>query len=56
MNALLQARYLNYLPDAARLLALGDFSFYRIEPLILRFIGGFGAIHWIPAASFFARR
>jgi putative heme iron utilization protein len=52
MNALLQARYLNYLPDAARLLALGDFSFYRIEPLILRFIGGFGAIHWIPAASF----
>jgi hypothetical protein len=28
----IQTRYLNYFPDAGRLLALGDFSFYRIEP------------------------
>jgi putative heme iron utilization protein len=48
----IQTRYLNYFPDAGRLLALGDFSFYRIEPFILRFIGGFGAINWIPAASY----
>jgi hypothetical protein len=48
----LQARYLRYFPDAERLVALGDFAFYRIEPLTLRFIGGFGAIHWISAASY----
>jgi putative heme iron utilization protein len=48
----LHARYLNYVPDAGRLIALGDFSFYRIEPLQLRFIGGFGAIHWIAAESY----
>ena len=44
-------RYLAYHPDAERLLALGDFSFYAIAPLTLRYIGGFGEIHWIPAAE-----
>ena len=48
----IQTRYLNYFPDAGRLLALGDFSFYRIEPFIVRFIGGFGAIGWVAAASY----
>jgi putative heme iron utilization protein len=50
--ATLQARYLNLIPDAARLVALGDFSFYRIEPVVLRFIGGFGAIEWISAHDY----
>lgn len=48
----LRARYVRYVPDAERLLALGDFSFYRIEPRQVRFIGGFGAIHWIAAESY----
>jgi len=48
----LHARYVDYFPDAERLIALGDFSFFRIAPVMLRFIGGFGAIHWIPAASY----
>jgi hypothetical protein len=48
----LRARYLNYFPDAARLIALGDFAFYRIVPLRLRYIGGFGAIHWISAEDY----
>jgi putative heme iron utilization protein len=48
----LHSRYLNYFPDAERLFALGDFAFYRIEPVTLRFIGGFGAIHWILAESY----
>jgi putative heme iron utilization protein len=48
----LRARYVRYVPDAERLLALGDFSFYRIEPRQLRFIGGFGAIHWIAAENY----
>jgi len=47
--AALRSRYLNYFPDAGRLLALGDFSFYAIEPRLLRYIGGFGDIQWISA-------
>src|SRR6185503_2341325 len=46
------ARYLNYVPGADRLLALGDFAFWTITPRALRFIGGFGDIHWISAADF----
>ena len=48
----LQARYLRYFPGAAQLLALGDFSFFHIEPTTLRYIGGFGAIHWVAAKSY----
>lgn len=47
----LQARYLSYYPDAARLVALGDFALYRLEPRELRWIGGFGDIRWIPAEA-----
>ncbi len=45
-HAALQARYLKYFPAAERLLALGDFSFLHVEPTMLRYVGGFGAIHW----------
>lgn len=48
----LRTRYLGFFPAAQRLLDLGDFEFYRIEPVQLRYIGGFGAIHWISAASY----
>lgn len=50
--AAVKARYLGYFPDAQRLVALGDFAFHRIDPLAVRFIGGFGAIHWIAAANY----
>lgn len=50
--AALRARYLRYFPDSARLLELGDFDFYRLEPLQIRFISGFADIHWISAAAF----
>jgi len=46
------ARYLRYFPDADRLIELGDFAFYRIEPRQLRFIQGFGAMGWISAESY----
>jgi heme oxygenase (biliverdin-IX-beta and delta-forming) len=46
------ARYLNYVPGADKLLALGDFSFWTITPRALRFIGGFGDIRWISAESY----
>ena len=48
----MQTRYLRFFPAAERLLALGDFAFFHIEPVALRYIGGFGAIHWITAASY----
>jgi hypothetical protein len=48
----LRARFLRYQPQAQQLLDLGDFSFWRITPLTLRFIAGFGAIRWISAAEF----
>ena len=48
----LQARYVGYFPAARQLLDLGDFSFYRIEPVRVRCIGGFGAIGWVSAAHY----
>ncbi|MDB5809362.1 MAG: hypothetical protein JWN94_1484 [Betaproteobacteria bacterium] len=47
-----RARYLNYFPAADKLLALGDFAFFHITPVTLRYIGGFGAIHWVTAAEY----
>lgn len=51
-------RYLRYFPAARAYLGL-DFDFYRIEPVTLRVVAGFGKIHWIsretyapPAAAF----
>jgi len=46
------ARYRRFFPDSERLVALGDFSFLAIDPLAVRFIEGFGAIHWISAADY----
>jgi putative heme iron utilization protein len=48
----LATRYLRYFPDAQRLLELGDFSFYVLEPVFARHILGFGAIRSIAPASF----
>lgn len=45
-------RYLHYFPEAQNIFAMGDFSFYRIVPQTLRFIGGFGKIHWVAADSY----
>jgi putative heme iron utilization protein len=45
-------RYLRYLPQAAGYFAMHDFHFYRIEPLRIRYIGGFGKIHWVEAAAY----
>jgi putative heme iron utilization protein len=49
----MRQRYLGLFPHAAELLAL-DFDFYRIVPVAIRYIGGFGAIHWIACAAFMA--
>jgi len=46
------ARYRRFFPDSEKLLALGDFSFLALDPLAIRFIEGFGSIHWISAADY----
>lgn len=45
-------RYLRYFPEAQTYFAMHDFSFYRIAPLALRYIGGFGHIHWVKAENY----
>lgn len=40
-------RYLRYFPEAQTYFAMHDFSFYRIHPVAIRYIGGFGRIHWV---------
>ena len=48
----LRDRYLRYVPGASQMLGLGDFDFFRITPVAVRFIAGFGAIHWISPSDF----
>ena len=48
----IKPRYLRYFPSATSYFDTHDFFFYRIEPQHLRFIGGFGAIHWISVEDF----
>lgn len=45
-------RYVRYLPQAERLLGLGDFYFVRLTPKAIRFIGGFGAIRWVSPVDY----
>lgn len=50
--AAIRTRYLRYFPEAADYFDTHDFFFYRIQPAHIRFIGGFGAIHWVDASQF----
>jgi heme iron utilization protein len=45
-------RYLRYFPEAQTYLSMHDFSFYRIRPVAIRYIGGFGKIHWIDMKNY----
>ena len=45
-------RYLRHFPEAQTYFAMHDFSFYRIVPQTLRYIGGFGNIHWVKAEDY----
>lgn len=46
------ARYLRYFPEAQTYFSMHDFSFYRIVPTAIRYIGGFGNIHWVKADNY----
>jgi putative heme iron utilization protein len=45
-------RYLRYFPEAQAYFAMHDFSFYRIHPVAIRYIGGFGRIHWVDMENY----
>lgn len=45
-------RYLRFHPQAEAYFAMHDFNFYRIEPMRVRWIGGFGKIHWVEPADY----
>jgi len=41
------ARYYRYFPEARDYHLTHSFEFWRLRPVRARFIGGFGAIHWL---------
>jgi len=43
-------------PDAAYYVDFRDFAFYRLEPLALRYVGGFGRMSWVTADDYRAAR
>ncbi len=49
---MLGPRYLRYFPQAESYFAMHDFHFYRIEPVRIRWIGGFGRIFWVDPEAF----
>jgi putative heme iron utilization protein len=45
-------RYLRRHPQAEGYFAMHDFAFWRIEPVRIRYIGGFGKIHWVEPEAY----
>lgn len=44
-------RFLRYSPESTAYLALGDFRFYKLDPIKVRFIAGFGRMGWSEAEA-----
>jgi len=47
-----QERYFRQFPNARIYGGTHNFSFYRLRPISIRYIGGFGAIHWFEPNDF----
>lgn len=45
-------RYLRYFPQAEAYFDMHDFNFYRITPRRVRWIGGFGKVHWLEPEAY----
>ncbi|MDD4911318.1 MAG: pyridoxamine 5'-phosphate oxidase family protein [Sideroxydans sp.] len=45
-------RYLRYFPEAHTYFDMADFNFFRIVPFAIRYIGGFGDIHWVKTDNY----
>jgi hypothetical protein len=41
-------------PDAAGYVDFKDFAFYRLDPIALRYVGGFGRMSWVGAPDYLA--
>lgn len=41
-------------PEAAQYASFKDFAYYRIDPIALRYVGGFGRMSWVNAEEYFA--
>jgi putative heme iron utilization protein len=48
------ARYLRFYPDHEQYLQIGGFRFFVVEPAQVRFIQGFGGLHWIAGEHYVA--
>lgn len=53
-DARIERRYLRFYPDHAQYLEIGGFRFYALEPFQVRYIRGFGGLHWIAGESYLA--
>ena len=49
------ARYFRYFPSSRQYDQTHDFTFFRLELVRIRFIGGFGQIFWLDPAEFTAK-
>jgi putative heme iron utilization protein len=49
----IEDRFYCYFPKAKAYKEFHDFDFYVLEPTFVRYIGGFGKIHWIDSKEFF---
>ena len=47
-----RAVYLAAHPSASRYAGLNDFAYYRVEPVALRYVGGFGRMAWVDAEAY----
>jgi putative heme iron utilization protein len=47
-------RYLRFYPEQGEFLQLGGFRFVALEPAQVRYIQGFGGLHWLAGDSFLA--
>lgn len=47
-----EERYYRHFPNSRGYHGTHNFSFYRINPISIRYIGGFGAIHWFEPEEF----
>jgi len=45
-------RYYRHFPNSRTYNVVHDFFFYRLRPISLRYIGGFGKIHWFDPSDF----
>jgi heme iron utilization protein len=45
------ARYSASVPEASSYFETHDFTYFALDPLRVRAIGGFGAIHWLPGSA-----